>query len=169
MDSRTPLVLAGAQYTTKADAVKDFHILWGARHTGESDHLSLVVLSKNPSGRLQIERHNSTTNTAWSGAVLGAALRLIAARAAIDLYEDESGAGVVDVDLEEHLGRTIEQDELDQIIEIVEGGEAGMYIVAVDRTAVDIQALLTNALSSVIVETRAGDLDAVFEQAQAGN
>lgn len=167
MDSMTPLVLAGAQYVTKADAVKDFHILWGARHTGASDHLSLAVLAKNSSGALRIERHNTTASTAWSGAMLGSALRLLAPRHVIDITDAESGEAAAGVDLEGHLRRTIDQEEIDQICDVVLSGEAGLYIVAVDRTGPDVQALLTNALRSVIVETRAGDLDAAFERAQA--
>lgn len=167
MDSRTPLVLAGAQYASKADAVKDFHILWGARHIGESDHLSIVVLARDSLGQLRVERHNSTANTVWSGAIVGSALRLIAPRLSIDASGVKTGEVAGGVDLDDHLGQTVDRDEIDQVCDIVSSGDAGIYIVAVDRTGADIQALLTNALRSVIVETRAGDLDAAFEEAQA--
>jgi hypothetical protein len=35
MDPNTPMVLAGASYASRDDAVEDFKIVWGTRHQGE--------------------------------------------------------------------------------------------------------------------------------------
>ena len=35
MDPSTPMVLAGASYASRDDAVEAFKIVWGARHQGK--------------------------------------------------------------------------------------------------------------------------------------
>jgi uncharacterized membrane protein len=53
--------------------------VWGARHQGEFDHTDVAVLTKDASGELQVERHDSTAkHFAWGGALLGAALVIVA-------------------------------------------------------------------------------------------
>ena len=75
MDPNTPMVIAGAKYATRDDAVEAFKIVWGARHQGEFDHMDVAVLTKNAAGELELERHDSTgKHFGWGGAVLGAAL-----------------------------------------------------------------------------------------------
>ena len=53
MDPNTPMVLAGASYASRDDAVQAFKIVWGARHQGESDHMDVAVLAKDADGELQ--------------------------------------------------------------------------------------------------------------------
>ena len=60
MDPNTPLVLAAARYASRDDAVAAFNIVWGARHQGEFDHTDVAVLTKDATGELQVERHDST-------------------------------------------------------------------------------------------------------------
>ena len=61
MDPNTPLVVAGASYASRDDAVQAFHIVWGARHQGEFDHMDVAVLTKDATGELQEQRHVTDT------------------------------------------------------------------------------------------------------------
>ena len=79
MDPNTPMVLAAARYKSRDDAVEAFKIVWGARHQGEFDHTDVAVLTKDATGELQVERHDSTAkHFGWGGALLGAALVIVA-------------------------------------------------------------------------------------------
>ena len=46
MDPNTPMVIAGAKYATRNDAVEAYKVVWGARHQGEFDHMDVAVLTK---------------------------------------------------------------------------------------------------------------------------
>ena len=79
MDPNTPLVLAGARYSTRAQAVDAFKTVWGAKHEGEFDHMSVAVLTKDSDGNLEVERHDSSAkHLAWGGAILGGVLCVVA-------------------------------------------------------------------------------------------
>ena len=45
MDPSRPLVLAAARYASSNDAIRDYQIVWGVRHGGTFDHMSVAVLA----------------------------------------------------------------------------------------------------------------------------
>jgi uncharacterized membrane protein len=168
VDPNTPLVIAGARYPSREDAVKDFHIVWGAKHDGAFEHLSVAVLSKDVTGELEVERHNSTTKKmAWSGAVLGAALVLVAPPTGVAALMAGGGAMAGAGALVGHFWKAIDRENIEQVGDLLRAGEAGLLVIAVNRKGSDITPLLANAENSVVVETVAGDLDAAFEGALA--
>ncbi len=72
-------MLAAATYASSNDAIRDYQIVWGARHGGAFDHMSVAVLAKDTRGSLQVGRHGSTAkDLALGGAVLCAALLVVA-------------------------------------------------------------------------------------------
>lgn len=166
MDPRTPLVLVGARYATKEDAVKDYHIVWGAKRAGELDHLSVAVLSKNVTGELEVDRHNSSTKkAAWSGAVLGAALVLVAPPTGLTAVATGGGGTAGVGALVGHMWKAIDRDKINRLGELLETGESGLLIVAVNRQGSDIVPLLANAEAFAVIDTEAGDLDTTFSEA----
>ena len=79
MDPSRPLVLAAARYASSNDAVRDYQIVWGARHGGAFGHMSVAVLAKDTRGLLRVGRHGSTAkDLALGGSVLSAALLIVA-------------------------------------------------------------------------------------------
>jgi hypothetical protein len=60
MDPNTPMVLAGASYASRDDAVEAFKIVWGARHQGEFDHMDVAVLAKD-------HRNRYLSSLVWDG------------------------------------------------------------------------------------------------------
>lgn len=168
MDPKTPLILAGARYSSREDAVKDFHIVWGAKRDGQLKHLSVAVLSKGSTGELEVDRHNSTTRTgAWGGAVLGAALVLIAPPAGVAAMATGGMAMAGVGALVGRLWKAIDREEIDRVGDVLRGGESGLLTVAVNRRGADISPLLANAEASAVIETCAGDLDTAFDGALA--
>jgi uncharacterized membrane protein len=168
VDPNTPLVIVGARYPNKEDAVKDYHIVWGSKRDREFEHISVAVLSKDATGELEVERHNSTTKTmAWSGAVLGAALVLIAPPTGVAALAAGGGAMAGAGALVGHFWKAIDREKINQVGELLRSGEAALLIVAVNRKGSEITPLLANAENSVVVDTVAGDLDKSFEDALA--
>jgi len=162
MDPNTPMVLAGASYATRDDAVEAFKIVWGARHQGEFDHMDIAVLAKDGNGELQVERHDSTAkHMAWGGALVGAALCIVAPPVGIAAVGAVAGAGGI----VGHFWNTIPKEKLGEVSELIHSGEAALLIVAVNHKGTDITPLLENAKGRTVVQTTAGDLDAAFDNA----
>ena len=164
MDPNTPIVLAGAKFASRDDAEAAFKTVWGAKHEGEFDHMAVAFLTKDAQGQLQVERHDSTAkHFAWGGALLGAALCVVAPPVGVAVIAGTAGAGAV----VGHFWHTVPKEKVREISDLLESGESGLLVVAVNRKAVDIKPLLNGAEKVTVVETTAGDIDAQFEKAVA--
>ena len=131
MDPNTPMVLAGASYASRDDAVEAFKIVWGARHQGEFDHMDVAVLAKDANGELQVERHDSTAkHFAWGGALLGAALVIVAPPVGIAAIAVGAGAVAGAGGIVGHFWNNIPKEKLGEVSELIHSGEAALVIVA---------------------------------------
>ena len=75
-----------------------------------------------------------------------------------------SGAAVAGVGgIVGHFWHTISKEKLREISDLLQSGESGLLIVAVNHKGTDIAPLLENAEKKTVIETKAGDLDAAFE------
>ena len=178
MKKDTPIVLAVATYADRQGALDDYETVKIAKREGEFDHLAVAVLTKDADGHLDVERHDSSAkHAAWGGALLGGAILVAAPAAAV-------GAGVVGVGtavgvgggasvaglagaggLAGHLHRNIPKDTCREMGDVLEYGESGLIIVAVDKKGTDIAPLLSNAVKTVIDDTTKGDLDGLYDTA----
>ncbi len=159
MDPTRPLVLAGARYASCHDAVHDYQIVWGARHGGAFDHMSIAVLAKDALGDLQVERHASwAKDLALGGAMLGAALLVVAPSVAMAARGGLAGPGGIAA----HLRHTIPKGTLEEVSQLLESGASSLLLVAIDRKGIEISPLFEQAEKAVVVETKTGDLDAAF-------
>ncbi len=155
MDADTPITLAAARYRTRDAAVQGFDVVWDAHKGGEFDHTAVAVLTKDDSGELQIERHDTTAkHLAW----VGAALAVVAPVAAAGVVAG-AGAGA----LVGHFHRNIPKKDVEAIGELLESGQSGLIVVAVNKLGTDIEPLLVGAENTVVVQTTWGDLDADIE------
>ena len=163
MDPSRPLVMAGARYTSSGDAVQDYHVLWGARHGGAFDHMSIAVLAKGAAGELEVRCQGSTArDLAWEGAVLGAAL-LVVAPAVGTAPAAPGGGNLAGAEgIASHLRHTIPEEKLREISQLLDSAESSLLIVAIDRRAIEISPLLEQAEIAAVVETKTGDMDAAF-------
>ena len=163
MDPNTPMTLAGAVYKTRPEAVEAFKTVWGTRHQGECDHMALAVLTKDENGQLQVERHDSTTkHLAWTGVAVGAALAVVCPPAGIAAL---GGAGAGVGAWVGHFWHQIPKEDIRELGDLLESGESGIFVVAVNPRQTDIVPLLGHPEKSKVVQTKAGDWDAVADQA----
>jgi uncharacterized membrane protein len=165
MDAATPLVLAVATYASRDAAVQDFDTVWGAKHEGEYDHMAVAVLTKDAVGQLQVERHDSTAkHLAWGGALLGAALTVVAPPVGVGMLAaggTVAGAGGI----VGHFHHNIPKDTVRQMGDLLEDGESGLVVVAVNRKGDDIAPLLANAEKKMVKDTVKGDLEKAYGDA----
>ncbi len=172
--SNKPVTVAVATYANKQAAEKDFDTLHGVKSEGQLDHLAVAVVSKDADGELKIDRHNtSAKHAAWGTGVLGGALTVISAPLGIVFLGPLAATTAVWAGvggLAGHFWKNIPKDEVRKMNDLLEAGNAGLVIVAVNPQGTDIEALLTNA-DSVVASTAVGDsdgaLDAAFENAAA--
>ena len=162
MDPNTPIVLAAAKYPNRDLAVEDFHRVWSARKEGEFDHTAVAVLTKDANGKLQTERHDSTAkHMGWAGAGLAVLAPGVGVAAA-------AGAGAI----AGHFWHNIPKDKVREAATLLESGESGLIIVAVNKQGTDITPLLQNAEKTSVMQTDAGNLQAEMDkelaEAEAG-
>jgi hypothetical protein len=156
MKGDTPITLAAARYSDRDTAVIDFHAVWEARGDGEFDHTAIAVLTKDDTGKLQVERHDSTAkHLAW----VGAALTVVAPVAGAGALAAGAGTGA----LVGHFHHNIPKKDVEAVGELLESGQSGLIVVAVNKLGTDIAPLLANADKTVVANTTWGDLDAEIE------
>ena len=152
MDPSTPITLAAAKYKDRDLAVEDFKAVWGARKDGEFDHTAVAVLTKDADGRLQMERHDSTSkHLAWAGA----ALVVLVPPVGVGLAGAAGTGAIVG-----HFWHNIPKEKVQEAATLLESGESGLIVVAVNKNGNDIRPLLQHAEKTTVIETVAGDLQA---------
>jgi len=172
--SDKPTTIAVATYTNEANAELDYHAVRSAKSDGALDHLAISMVRKGADGKLEIDRHDSTAkHLAWGGGILGAALTVVAAPLGIvflgPLVANSAiyaGAG----GLVGHFWHNIPKDEVRKMSDLLETGEFGLVIVALNPQNSDVASLLTNAVDTVVVDNvvdTEGALDMAFETAEA--
>jgi uncharacterized membrane protein len=165
MDASTPLVLGVATYSSKSGAETDFNTIWGAKHEGEYDHMAVAVLTKDSHGQLEVDRHDSTAkHLAWGGALLGAALTIVAPPVGVGVLA-ASGATAGAGGIVGHFHHNIPKDTVRQMGDLLDAGESGLMVVAVNHKGSDIEPLLSNATKKIVVDTPAGDLESAYNEA----
>ena len=167
--SDTPTVLAVATYPDKALAEQDFHAVWGLHHEGELDHVAVAVVTKTADGDLKIDRHDTTAkHLAWGGAVLGGALAVVAAPIALvplSVIAVDGGVLAGAGGIIGHFHHNIPKNDLREMSDLLESGEAGLVIVAVDRSSTDLEPVLQHATKKIVKQIDRSDLEAAYNGA----
>jgi uncharacterized membrane protein len=166
-----PTTVAVATYSDKASAEQDYNAIKGIKHEGELDHVAVTMVKKKADGSLDLDRHDTTAkHLAWGGAALGGVLTVIAAPLGIVFLGDlavTSAAYAGVGGLVGHFWKNIPKDVARQMGDLLEAGEFGLVIVAVNPKGVDVGALLANADTKIVednVSDPEGALEAAFEQ-----
>jgi len=174
MDPETPITLAVAVYADREGAVEDYHAVRAAKTEGEYDHIALAVLTKRPDGSVQVERHDSTAkHLAWGGALVGGALLVLAPVAAPVAIVTSAGvgggataAGLAGAGgIAGHFWHNIPKAKVREMSDLLETGESGLIIVAVNKMGSDISPLLVHAEKTIVDDTTKADLEAVYDGA----
>ena len=158
MDADAPIALVGASYRSRDRAVDDFTSVWSTRTDGDFHHTSVAVLTEDGSGRLHVDRHNSTAkHLEWGGALLGSVLAMLAPAAGIALLAGVgwTGAGA----MIGHFRRHTDPEELEGIGALLHEGGAALVVVTVNRSAGLLTPWLTQADAQASVDLPWGDLE----------
>jgi uncharacterized membrane protein len=167
--SEKQVVLAVATYPSKDAAQMDFDAVWGVKHEGDLDHVAAAMLEKRADGKLEMQRHDSTAkHLAWGGALLGGALAVVSAPLGIVYLGSVAatggawaGAGAIIG----HFWHNIPKEDLRRMTDLLEAGEAGLVVVAVDHKGEDIEGLLNNATEKYVTDSSRADFEADFNRA----
>jgi hypothetical protein len=150
--------MAVASYHTKAAADADFRALWSEGEGSRPDRVAAALIEKGADGQLTIDRSRGAHLPAWEGAVLGSALTVVAAPvgilflvAVVDCRDVLGGVGAI----VGHFWNYVPKDQLRQMSELLEWGQAALVVVAADRTDETIRATLASADTVVIASTSA--------------
>jgi uncharacterized membrane protein len=166
MDPNTPMTMAAASYKTRPEADEAFKTIWGARHQGEFDHMAVAVITKDENGQLDVARHDSTAkHLGWTGAAIGAALLVVCPPAGIAAVAAGAGAGAGIGAWVGHFWHQIPKEDCQELGNLLQDGESGIFVVTVNPKETDITPLLMNPEKYKVVQTKAGDWDAVADQA----
>ena len=158
MNVNAPIALVGASYSTPDQSDLDFQAVWGARQDGDFHHTAVAVLTKDNEGQLRVTRHNSTAkHLEWGGALLGAALVLLAPAAGIDMLHKVGMSGVGA--LVDHFRVNADPEDLAATASLLEAGACGLVVVLVNRRSRTLGSLLTHAGGSWSVDMPWGDLE----------
>jgi uncharacterized membrane protein len=158
MDVNAPIALIGAGYRNRDGALQDFTSVWAARHDGDFHHTSVAVLTKDRDGRLHVERHNNTAkHLEWGGALLGAALVVLAPAAGIAVLAGVGlgGAGAMIGHFRQHA----DPEDLAAIATVLEAGASALVVVVVNRRGELLTPLLGHAVGRASVDMPWGDLE----------
>jgi hypothetical protein len=160
------VVLTVAAYASKAAAARDFDAVGRARDGGEYRQVAAAVLGKGLDGALTIDRSDAVEpDVAWGGALLGAALLVLAAPVGIlflpPVVTGRSGWARVAA-LVAHCWQNIPQEKLHLMSNLLESRPAGLVIVAVDHTREQVGALLSDATATILSYSTTVELDADF-------
>jgi uncharacterized membrane protein len=158
MDVTAPIALIGGGYRDRDSVVHDFSSVWAVRHDGDFHHTSVAVLAKDCDGRLHVERHNSTAkHLEWGGALLGAALVVLAPAAGMEILPAVglSGAGA----MVGHFRQHADPEDLAAIAGVLEVGASALVVVVVNRRGQLLVPLLSRAIGRASVDMPWGDLE----------
>ena len=90
----------------------------------------------------------------------GAALVVVAPPVGAVAAAEGAGAGAI----AGHFWNNSPKAKLEEAADLLQAGESGLVIVAVNRQGTDITPLLSNAEETAVFETVAGDLQAVIDE-----
>jgi uncharacterized membrane protein len=170
MRNDTAITLAVATYSDRTGAVAGFDRVMAAKSSGAFDHVAVAVITKGLDGEVEVERHDSTAkHLAWGGALVGAALFVVApplAPAALGLGGGASAAGLAGAGgIAGHFWHNVPKATIREMTDTLEDGDSGLVIVAVNPLGSDITPMLAGADKVVVDATTKGDLEGAYDDA----
>ena len=170
--SDQPTLLVVATYASDVDAQTDYEALLASHKEGALGHLAVGIVDRDVDGTVHLHRHDTTAkHLAWGGAALGAALVVLVPPVGVSMLGAAAvtsgglaGAGA----LVGHYWHNIPKAELRELGDMLDGTEAGLVAIAVDKQEAEIDKTLAKAEKKVFKKLEKGELEAAYEEAVAG-
>jgi uncharacterized membrane protein len=173
-----PMVVLIATYPDMGGAEEDYKAVMAMHKEGDLGHVAAAVVTKADDGKLKIHRHDTTAkHLAWGGLVVGGLLGAIfpplgAVFLAGSFIGGAALAGAVSGGvlagfggLVGHFWKQIPKDDLRQMGEMLELGQAGLVVVAVDKKQEEVDAVITRSEKKIIKKLDNGDVEGAYNQA----
>jgi hypothetical protein len=168
------VVLAVASYSSLASADRDVRAVRDAHRERGLDQVALAVLEKGDDGTLRVERHDQSPRqlvrggALLGGVLLGSALTVVAApvgimflaRVVVTAAEWLGVSAIVG-----HFWHNIPKDQLRQMSDLLEAGQAAVLVVAVNLACDDIAARLPHATECIVADGSCADFVDEFSRA----
>ena len=172
--SNKPSTVAVATYANENDCDTDYTAVRSIKSGGQLDHIAISKVHKDSDGKLKMDRHDSTAkHLAWGGGILGGLLTVVAAplgivflgQLAVNTAVAAGAGGLVG-----HFWHNIPKDDVRKMSDLLEAGDWGLVIVAVNPQGTDVGALLGHAVDKHVVDNvmdTDGELEKAFEAVDA--
>jgi uncharacterized membrane protein len=169
-----PMVVLVATYADMDSAELDYKAVLALHNDGDLGHLAAAIVTKAADGKLKIQRHDTTAkHLAWLGAALGALLAVIVPPLGLAfltggflagvVVEGAIGAGIGG--LVGHYWKQIPKDDVRAMGDLLESGQAGLAVVAVEKKQADVDAAVTRAERKIVKEIENGDVEGAYKEA----
>lgn len=172
-----PMVVLVATYPSVADAEADYKAVMALHKEGDLGHVAAAVLTKDDKGKLKISRHDTTAkHLAWGGLIVGALIGVtLPWLGAVFIMGSVLGGVVLSAGVDGavlagfgglmgHFYKQISKEDLRQMGDLLESGEAGLTVVAVDKKAEEVEAMLAKADRKIVRKLDDGDVDAAYKE-----
>ncbi len=144
--SDNPVFIYAATYADPADAEADYEgllELHAAKLVGTYD---VALVTKDDEGKVHLEKHEKPTqHGAWGGIAVGAAVGVLAAPAVIPA----ALVGGVIGGLGGHFRKGIPRDDAKELGDMIEAGQATLFVIGESRLEEQLDKALTRAEKSV--------------------
>jgi len=168
------VVLAVASYSSMASADRDVRAVRDAPGERALDQVALAVLEKGGDGTLRVDRHDQLPRhlvrggALLGGVLLGSALTVVAApvgitfltRVVVTAAEWLGVSAIVG-----HFWHNVPKDQLRQMSDLLEAGQAAVLVVAVNVACDDLAARLPHATACIVADGSCADLVDEFSRA----
>jgi uncharacterized membrane protein len=175
-DQPDTLFIAAASYASVDDAVSDYEaIKMLYREVKASDDFDAAVIAKGEDGKVNIvkkheqpTRHGAAHGLGW-GLALGAVAALFPAVGIVGALAAGGGAGAAIGAVSGHVSGGMRRDDLKQLGEVLDDGQAGLIVVyaanMADQVVANVKA--ANRMVSAATEMAAEDLAREVKEAEA--
>jgi uncharacterized membrane protein len=144
--SDKPVYVYAAAYATLDEAKADYDALLDLHDADLVGSYDVAIISKDADGKVHVNKHEKPTqHGAWTGAAVGAVVGLLFPPALIGTAAVGAGAGA----LIGHFARGMSRDDMKELGDQLESGEAALVVVAESRVREQLDKDLTRAQRTV--------------------
>jgi len=167
------VVVAAATYRSRAAATRDLRAVCDEASSGGQASVAAAVLEKGAEGRLTVDHLGPSPSPSRADGhelLLGAVLVVLAAPLGIHFLvplarSGNTWSGIAS--LAGHLWHDVPRDQLRRMSALLEGGQAALVAVAVDRSGDELRAALRGAGTAVVTDAVLLDVEAELALATA--
>ncbi|HME04714.1 MAG TPA: DUF1269 domain-containing protein [Solirubrobacteraceae bacterium] len=162
--SDNPVFIYAATYADPAGAEADYDALLelhAAKLVGTYD---VALVTKDADGKVHVEKHEKPTqHGAWGGIAVGAAVGILAAPAVVPAALVGGAIGA----LGGHLKRGIPRDAAKELGDLIEAGQATLFVIGESRLEEQLDKVLTRAEKTIEKEIDVDNKEFKKELAEA--